>query len=90
LVGELAWKEDCARFERELRAYPKKDGGGLAFSAEMTWSFRKEKSQDGFMAHYTETRLAMKAQKKRIVPKKQRAPRKLKAPKILWAMGTQG
>jgi hypothetical protein len=91
LVGELAWKEDCVRFERKLRAEPKKGGGGLAFSAEMKWSLQEVKSQMmDLWPIAPNPHLAMKAPKKRIVPKNQRAPRKLEVPKILWVMATQG
>jgi len=34
-IRELAWKENCARFKRELRAYPKKGDGELAFKVGM-------------------------------------------------------
>jgi hypothetical protein len=88
LVGELAWK-DRARFEKELKAYPNKDGSELAFSAEMKWSFQKEKSQMiDLWPIASNPHLAVKAPKKRIVPKNQRSPRKLEVPTIRWAMGT--
>jgi hypothetical protein len=88
LVGELAWKEDCARFERKLRAEPKKGGGGLAFSAEMKWSLQEVKSQMmDLWSIALNPHLAMKAPK---APKTQRPPRKLGVPKILWVMGTHG
>jgi hypothetical protein len=87
-IRELAWKEDCARFQRELRDYPKKGGGGLAFKVGMKWSLQEEKSQMmDLWPIALNPHLAMKAPK---APKTQRPPRKLEVPKILWVMATQG
>jgi len=61
-IRGLAWKENCARFKRELKTYTKKGGGGLAFKVGMKWFFLGgEGSDDGFMAHCTEFPLSCEA-----------------------------